>query len=97
MKYGKLFLPVLRSSSLTPCQTTTRRPSNPLKSLVLLMLDIFSSGNEVIFFGELLGAKSAERVPEWVAGHHVSENACSSLHVLMFSPVRSSDFFKLLK
>ena len=37
------------------------------------MLEIFSSGNEVIFFGKLLGAKSAERAPEWVAGHHVSE------------------------
>jgi hypothetical protein len=41
----------------------TRRPSNPLKSLILLMLEIFSSGNEVIFFGELGDAKSAEGAP----------------------------------
>ena len=58
---------------------TTRRPSNPLKSLVLLMLEIFSSGNEVIFFGELLGAKLAERAPEWVAGHHVSKKCVQFL------------------
>src|SRR5580693_9097990 len=95
MKYGKVFLPVLRSSSLTPCQTTTRRPSNPLKSLVLLMLEIFSSGNEVIFFGELLGAKSAERVPEWVGGHHVSETFRGSFSELVskFSDGRTRSFY----